>query len=196
MGTNYYLRKKPLLEKREELKKLIDSSEDGSNFREIKYMVDQMYGECDQYNRDNSIIHIGKSSYGWKFLWNPNIVEKDFGHYDTEQKKYISDIRPFGFYDLSREGIIDFVMNDDYVLYNEYGEKQDKQEFLDWALNKEGLDSISYYEKYPEEKQHVFCLGRDRQEFWSRVTGCVFTEPYQSDFEIDGLRFSTSVDFC
>lgn len=194
MGTNYYLRKKPLLEQREELKKLIDSSSDGSNFREILEMANEMYGECDRYERDKGIVHLGKSSAGWKFLWNPNIVEKNFGHYDMEKKEFIDDFRTVKKYDLSREGIINFVMDDSYVLYNEYGEVQDKEQFLDWALNKDGLDSITYHEKYPDEP--ISFHDEERQNFWKRVTGCLFFTPWQSDFEIDGLRFSTSVEFC
>ena len=194
MGTNYYLRKKPLLEQREELKKLIDSSEDGSNFREILDMANAMYGECDQYERDKAVVHLGKNSAGWKFLWNPNIVEKNFGHYDAEKKVFVDDFRTVIKYDLSREGIIDFVMDDSYVLYNEYGEVTDKKEFLNWALNKEGLDSVSYHKQYPDEPLPL--LDDKRQEFWKRITGCIFTKPWQSDFEIDGLRFSTSVEFC
>lgn len=196
MSTNYYLRRKPLLEQREELKRMIDQSGDGSNFKEILDMASVMYGTCTEYDRDLGVIHLGKKSFGWKFLWNPNIVKKDFGKYDQEKKTFIRDIRTVGMYDLSREGIEKFVMNKEYELYDEYGEKCDKEKFLNMALNSEGYDSVSYIKEHPEEKSSWLWLGLDKiQRFWADTVGCVFVSPLQSDFEIDGLRFSTSVEF-
>lgn len=196
MSTNYYLRRKPLLEQREELKRMIDQSGDGSNFREILDMANIMYGTCSEHDRDLGVIHLGKKSCGWKFLWNPNIVKKDFGKYDQEKKTFVRDIRTVGMYDLSREGIEKFVMSNEYELYDEYGKKCDKEEFLNMALNSEGYDSVSYIKEHPEEKSSWFWLGLDKiQRFWADTVGCVFASPLQSDFEIDGLRFSTSVEF-
>ena len=194
MGTNYYLRRKPLLEQREELKRMIDQSGDGSNFREILDMANIMYGECSKYDRDLGVIHLGKKSAGWKFLWNPNIVEKDFGKYDQEKKTFVSDIRTVGMYDLSREGIENFVMNDEYELYDEYGNKCDKKKFILMALNSEGYDSVTYLREYPEKRPSWLELEK-LQKFWANKVGCVFASPFQDDFEIDGLRFSTSVEF-
>ena len=196
MGTNYYLRRKPLLEQREELKRMIDQSGDGSNFKEILDMASVMYGTCSEYDRDLGVIHLGKKSSGWKFLWNPNIVKKDFGKYDQEKKTFVRDIRTVGMYDLSREGIENFVMNDEYALYDEYGEKCDKKKFINMALNSEGYDSMTYLIEHPEEKSSWLGLGLKKlQKFWADKVGCVFASPFQDDFKIDGLRFSTSVEF-
>ena len=173
---------------------MIDQSGDGSNFKEILDMASVMYGTCSEYDRDLGVIHLGKKSSGWKFLWNPNIVKKDFGKYDQEKKTFVRDIRTVGMYDLSREGIEKFVMSDEYELYDENGEKCDKKRFLAMALNSEGYDSISYLIEHPEDKASWLGL-ENLQKFWADTVGCVFASPFQSDFEIDGLRFSIHVDF-
>lgn len=191
MGTNYYLRRKPLLEQREELKRLIDESASCVNFSRIKEMVDVMYGDLTEYNRDGAVIHLGKNSGGWKFLWNPNIVMRNMGTYDAEKKEYIDNWQALKLYDLTKESIRKFVMDDNYVLFDEYGKWEDKEEFLEFAFNKDGLDSLEYQKEYPSEKAWSEV---ERQKMWIDL-GYTFDNIYQSDFYSDGLRFSTSVEF-
>lgn len=192
MGINYYLRRKPLLEQREELKRLIDESASCENFSRIKEMVYEMYGDLTEYNRDGAVIHLGKNSCGWKFLWNPNIVMRNMGTYDAEKKEYIDNWQALKLYDLTKESIRAFVMDDNYVLFDEYGEWKDKEEFLEFAFNKDGIDSLEYQKEYPSEK---IWSEVERQRMWAKL-GYTFKSPYQSDFYSDGLRFSTSVEFC
>ena len=76
MGTNYYARIIPTKERKEKLKELIDSDD----FRAIKEEIENLYGNYtdreSSYEDPNvrGIIHLGKRSGGWKFLWNPNIT--------------------------------------------------------------------------------------------------------------------------
>ena len=58
MGTNYYAIKKVSKDKKTQM---------------IHYIVNDMYDEFDElYNNEVKRIHIGKSSCGWKFLFNYN----------------------------------------------------------------------------------------------------------------------------
>lgn len=192
MGTNYYIKKVTTKEEREELKRLIDLSADGSKYSEIIDLVGQFYGRCDEYDRGAYTVHLGKNSGGWKFLWNPNITKVYNGHYDDETNTWVEDKPTYDKkYELTKDSIREFVMREGHVLVDEYGEVQDKEEFLKWAFEKEGLDSITYREKQPEEKVYY----NERQKIW-RELGFKFNDWYQFDFESDGLRFSTSIDFC
>lgn len=58
MGTNYYVKNVPTIAQREEVKKLIDLAE----YKEAAEML----------NNFAEYIHIGKSSGGWKFIFNLN----------------------------------------------------------------------------------------------------------------------------
>ena len=97
----------------------------------------------------------------------------------------------FQLYPLTKQGITDYVMQSDIEIYDEYGEKQDKKEFLDFAFNKEGLNSKSYYEKYQERPVLI-----SKSELINMLIseGYDIQYPYH-DFESDGLRFATSNDF-
>ena len=189
MGTNYYLRKLTTDKDRETLKNLIDLSADGSNYSEINDLVSTMYGKCDTWERDNYTVHLGKSSCGWKFLWNPNVVKRPTGHYDSEAKRWIDD----GFeyvkkYELTKKGIRDFIMDEGSIVIDEYGDIQDKEEFLEFAFNKEGVDSNTC-------KDEPSWANSEGQKLWKEL-GYKFDNAYQFDFYSDGLRFSTSIDFC
>ena len=71
MGTNYYAHRIPSKTKKELIKALIDTD----SFHDITEQVNNIYGEFNvDYggNVSGGIIHLGKASWGWKFLWNPN----------------------------------------------------------------------------------------------------------------------------
>lgn len=89
-------------------------------------------------------IHIGKNSGGWRFLWNWN----DGEYYN------------------SKEELLNFIRCGS--IYNEYGDLQDAEEFIDFALNKEGWDDTEYIKQNPRHGARVM------------------------DKYIDGLRVSTS----
>lgn len=128
MGTNFYARIIPAIEKQEELIKAIQDND----FDKIKTLVSTMYGSIDiDYSTDKIIggeVHLGKRSGGWKFLWNPNIYTRR--KYKIEEMQLII----YGYegkylYPLTKEGIKSFIEREDVVIYDEYGEKQDKEEF-------------------------------------------------------------------
>lgn len=190
MGTNYYIKQKPLVNDVNRLVSLIKDTLDNQNvnYQEIKDLVDELYDERTPFNLNGKVIHIGKNSAGWKFLWNPNIIK-------IPKYNYLNgDVMPYTYnkvYELTKESIREFIMRPENILVDEYGEIQDKKEFLDWAFNKDGLDSESYAEKYNDESRYPEI---ERQKMWKEL-GFTFNSIYQHDFYSDGLRFSTSVEF-
>ena len=207
MGVNYFARIIPSQEAKEALKVVID----GNVYRIISDLYKEMYGSLEYDYEDKMFkggyVHLGKRSCGWKFLWNSNIFIKRNGH--TEKIEYedgstgsrwIADpSETIYLYPLTKEGIKAFIDRDDVIILDEYDELQNKELFWDMALNwgyeKDdiGYDAGTYEEKYPEEKKYVLdselirLLERDGYKF-SSVT--------KSDFYSDGLRFSTSTEFC
>lgn len=63
--------------------------------------------------KDYQEFHIGKSSYGWKFCFQKSEYFKDF----KEFKKWLKD--------------------DNFEVIDEYGKKQNKEEFLQFILEKQ-----------------------------------------------------------
>lgn len=86
-----------------------------------------------------------------------------------------------GKYYSSKQELIDFVMAADSIV-DEYGQDHDAEEFLSWTLTKEGWSYNEDYVKHFYDDQ-----GKSRP----------FTaNPDYYDLEIDGLRVSSSTDFC
>ena len=78
MGTNFYAHIIPTKERKNKIKNLIDSDK----FNLITEEVEKTYGDFKAYEMDETpsgIIHLGKRSAGWKFLWNPNIYLLEMG---------------------------------------------------------------------------------------------------------------------
>lgn len=197
MGTNYYARIKPPQEKVEELKKKIDLD----YFDDVVSMVSELYGHRDEH-KDGFIVHLGKRSAGWKFLWNPN-VRKVYDGYETDEfgdthakwkHEYI--------YPLTKKGISEFFHRPDVFVYSEYyspsfetntpEDTPSADEFLEMAFNwgkKDGWDSKTYHNVMPNEGIYY---SRERAKFWEELG---FKTNYGNDFYSDGLRFSTSIEF-
>ena len=193
MGTNYYIKQKPLVNDVNRLISLIEDSLDyqNVNYQEIKDIVDELYCERTPFNLNGRVIHLGKSSAGWKFLWNPNIVKIPKSNYVNGKFVAVMPSIYDKVYELTKESIREFVMRPGNILVDEYGDIQDKEEFLEWAFNKEGLDSESYAKEYNGEGRYP---ETERQKMWKDL-GFTFNSIYQHDFYSDGLRFSTSVEF-
>jgi hypothetical protein len=162
MGTNYYRiptheemesRKRKLSEKIMALDISPDKIENG--FRTEEYGEDswQKYSPWEEF-REDSCIHLGKRSMGWKFLWN------------FHDKKYYKD----------KEELFSFIRSGRII--DEYGEEIDQEEFIkmsvDWC-QPNGLVVNSDYD---------------------RTSGSRFIGPKYWDLDIEGLRVSTSTDFC
>lgn len=174
MSTNYYLRRKPTIKDVETVKNLADNTLDGSNFVDIVNYVNDLYSES-----GDNVIHIGKRSCGWKFLWCTNV--------SRQNGKIVK------MYDFTRESITEFIMRDEYVVVNEYGDLIDKEEFLimafEWDID--GYDSVKYNLEY---KNNLYYDGTKNQEIFKEL-GYKFNYAWQSDFYSDGLRFSIFDDF-
>lgn len=142
MGTNYYWR--PLMTE-EEREKIIEKVKNSKTIQEIK---DFIY--YDLLNEEKSEIHIGKSSYGWQFLFNLGI--RNYTHGQSLKKEDIDK--------WFRSGVI----------FDEYGDEISVDDF--WALvdyKKDDMDYNEYDKKYPEEPH--YCCGYDQH-----IDGLRFTE--------------------
>ncbi len=199
MGTNYYAHIIPTRERKQELHDAIEAND----FRQVKTLVGEMYGSIEKsYNESNELIggtvHLGKCSCGWKFKWNPNVYVQRNGH--REGSKFVPDPDTgIYLYPLTKKGIKAFIDREDVLIYDEYDELQDKEEFWQMALNwgyekgNEGYDAASYHEENP---------GIPEWECRSDLINILEREGYQfvtwarSEFYSDGLRFSTITEFC
>ena len=209
MGTNYYAHRIPSKTKKELIKALIDTD----SFHDITEQVNNIYGEFNvDYggNASGGIIHLGKASWGWKFLWNPNwyIVH----HFHTEEEKeddgktisrFVDNPNTlYEVYPLTKEGIKNFIDQPDIEIYDEYGDRQNKEEFWDMAINwgcgkeDKGWDSKSY-EEWERKEGHYYQPWKTIGELVDMIKekGYSFTSDSQSDFYSDGLRFSTYTSF-
>lgn len=152
----------------------------GTNFYAIKQLPNSIKGkiceliETDQYDEAKKLfddnyekIHIGKSSFGWKFIF-------DYNH--------------FKYYDLNRKSINDFLCRNDVKLYDEYGEQVSIDDF--WRLvdsKKDGYDNLSYYKDSDTLPFLLFeeLIPDDLKEYK--------VEAYE--FYSDDLRFASTTDF-
>lgn len=187
MGTNYYARIIPREEDKQKLKNAIDNND----YNTIESMVAEMYSTLSEDSHKGGEIHLGKSSCGWKFLWNSNIHEYCDGYYD-ENNHFIPVYKTWYPYEHTRVGITNFVLRKDVEIYDEYGELQDKDEFLRYAINKEGIDCKDYY---TDPKYKSTYWGCDNEESLRKFKSLGFYPEY-GEFYSDGLRFSTSITFC
>lgn len=181
MSTSYYLRRKPSQDEITNLVSLVKASVDGSNFNEILDKVSMMY-KSDRYANfaDNEcrVIQIGHRACGQKFSWSCNLQRRIERTSDDNYETVYSYLYP-----LSKEGITEFIMRDEFVVVDEYGEVLDKREFLDMAFNwcldgKESSMEANRYYDFTNEQEPFKKLGYN------------FRNNYQCDLIIDGLRFT------
>lgn len=204
MSTNYYARIIPSKERKEELKKKIDEND----FNSIEALTSELYSRpYFDYGKQTFVggcVHLGHRAGGWKFLWNPNWYKKAKGH--TEEvfhdgavhTKYVSDgYDIFKYYDLNKESIKAFIDREDIVIYNEYNEKQDKEDFFNMALNwgkKDGYDHETYTEKHKDNFYYLSNLYVTDYMTFLKEQGFTLNKG-NMDFYSDGLRFATTTDF-
>ena len=192
MSTNYYLRHKPTFGQINELTVLIRSTKNGEHFKEVIDMVNKIYGEPDEYDqsKDWGKLHIGKRSRGWKFQWCPNIIKHNMSY--MEDGEYIPKYEYEYRYPLTKQGLTDFIMQDDIVVIDEYNEVQDKVEFLEMAFSwyPDGYDSRSY-DSVTNFKLYDF--SKEQEKYKS--LGFEFQSAYDTDFINDGLRWTIHENF-
>jgi hypothetical protein len=167
MGTNYY--RIPKAEEMEARKQTLigfvnnlDLSPENieSGFKFISPRKDwEWFSPWEMFLEDTN-IHLGKRSSGWKFCWN------------FHNNKYYS----------NKEELLNFIRSGRVV--DEYGEEQDVNEFILMALNWGEPNGLVVNEEY-RRSQRVKGHG----SFW------LDSEKYD-DLIIDGLRVSSSTDFC
>lgn len=191
MSTNYYLQHRPTDTQIDDLIKLVNSTKNGVNFKEVINLVHEMYDEPDEWVDAPDIfgrLHIGKRSRGWKFQWCPNIIRHNVSYMDNGLyvSKYEYELR----YPLTKQGLTDFIMRDDIVVINEYNEVQDKKEFLEMAFSwyPDGYDSRSY-----DRESRLYNFSKDQEKYKS--LGFEFQSAYDTDFINDGLRWTILGNF-
>ena len=150
MGTNFYLRRNLSNDQKELLKQYIDQDE---------------YDKI----RDNlpEDIHIGKRSYGWKFLWNAN---------------------KFQYFKPNIESLYEFLKSGD--IYNEYGEKFTFDQFINEEIRTTGYD-IETYAKETHNVEPTSICECDRFETLHNIKPNIYGE-----FYIGKYRFTIWDDFC
>ena len=194
MGTNYFCHIIPSKERKKELHDAIEAND----FPLINKLKEEMYDSIRmEYGEEKiigGVVHLGKRSSGWKFCWNPNVFVVRQGHLeDTPYGTRIWVEEPSTgkyLYPLTKTGIHDFIFREDVLIYDEYDELQDKEEFwnmaLSWGYEKgnEGWDSASY-----EERHTSYPITGELTDFLKRE-GYKFSSDTNSDFYSDGLRFA------
>lgn len=198
MGTNFYAR---IIPKEEDKQKLIDFIK-YNHFNVIESFASELYGERNEYTRRGNVIHLGKRSGGWKFLWNSNVIRYVEGYLD-ENNHYVPVYKYDYVYPLTKQGITDFCNREDVIITDEYGEQYAPKDFLEMAFSwgqpdgytgktyEESHKGESGYKNYYWSEKYQRGMHSKDDEMWFDLGYIV--EYY--DFESDGLRFSTSIDF-
>lgn len=125
MGTNIYARLHPDNKERSKIAlKIKDAIM--SNEPDMYY---QIYNILDEYKKKYPVIHLGKRSGGWDFLWAPNPE----------------------YYQANKQSIDLFLHRKDVLLYNEYGDILTPQEVWDDYANYEGLTDEEWVKEHPED---------------------------------------------
>lgn len=125
MGTNIYARLHPDNKERSKLAlKIKDAIM--TNEPDMYYQIESI---LDEYKKKYPVIHLGKRSCGWEFLWAPN-------------PKYYSD---------NKRSIDLFLHREDVILYNEYGDILTPQEVWDDYANCDGLTDDDWNKEHPED---------------------------------------------
>ena len=193
MGTNYYARLMP----KEEDKEMIMNAIIDNNVNKVKDIAKTLCSQRDDAHPNGHIIHLGKRSSGWKFLWNPNVIKIRLGRMGKDSIYHYEHL-----YSLTLEGIKNFIMQENVVIYDEYDQTWNKEAFLSMALNwgtdNDGYDSKTYEDsKNPSYPLHYWSERHQRyvrsseEEMWLDLGHNVL----YYDFYSDNLRFATSIVF-
>ena len=198
MGTNFYAR---IIPKEEDKQKLIDFIK-YNHFNVIEDLASELYGRRNEYTRRGNVIHLGKRSGGWKFLWNSNVIRYADGYLD-ENKQYVPVYKYDYVYPLTKQGITDFCNREDVIITDEYGEQYTPEDFLEMAFSwgqPDGYTGKTYeeshkgetgYRNYYWSEKYQRGMHTKDDEMWFDLGYIV--EYY--NFESDGLRFATSINF-
>jgi hypothetical protein len=166
MGTNYYFiptheemlkRQQTLIQQVTSMDMSVENLERGMKY--VSPTKDwEWFSPWDMFLEDTS-IHLGKRSAGWKFCWN------------FHKNKYYSD----------KESLLEYIRSGRVV--DEYGEEQKVEEFITMALEWGKPDGLVVNREYRKKER-------------AKGVGSFFDDPKYDDLVIDGLRVSSSTDFC
>lgn len=186
MSTNYYAKILPNQAEKEILKLAIDTN----NEYLVKELVDLYYNVRDSEHQDRKIIHLGKRSAGWKFLWDTNYFPFIDIKVDGEgNKKAIKVLRKTA-YELNKESILKYLQQDNLLILDEYCNKIKLSEFIEIAFSDSGLDEESYRKSHQTSELSLNLRSNQEQKLWEEL-GVSFTSNMSTEFISDGLRFST-----
>ena len=158
MGTNFYLRRKLSQKEKEIAKQYIDEDK----YDEIRKMLPED-------------IHIGKRSYGWKFLWDAHFFE---------------------YFEPTKESLFDWLESGQII--DECGDEFTFDQFINDELKgrlDKGWDIESYYIDRPEDKSSWYDFSSRNRYFYQRCPNLNINVNRYGEFYIDGLRFTVSEDF-
>lgn len=145
-------------------------------------------------NADFEMLHLGKCSRGWKFQWCANIIEEN-RYIVLENGSYIKRHKYRCRYPLTKEGITNFIMQENLEVVDEYGDIQNKREFLEMSFNwcPTGLlpsdETDTYFWDYSSYQEKFKQLGKFGQ------LGIEFKSPADYSFINDGLVWIIFDDF-
>lgn len=158
MGTNFYLRNKLSQKEKEIAKQYIDENK----YDEVREMLP-------------NDIHIGKRSYGWKFLWDAHF---------------------FKYYKPTKKSLFDWLQSGQII--DEYGDEFTFDQFINDELVgflDEGYDIESYYEANPKEQYYWYDYKERIDEFIRKSPNTDIDIDKFGEFYIEDLRFTVSEDF-
>ena len=193
MATNYYAQITPTLERKRELVDLILV---GKNYGDIVKEINKTFGFYGvdiggEPKANGGVIHLGRlEKPGSRFLWNPNIFffntlkSKQDGSFEVQY----TEVTPYMTYRLDKLGISTFINRPDLTVYTEYGEWQDKDEFLKMAFEFDDFDEEEFKKNY---------VNRFPDKIYSaemKKLGYNVKED-TSIFYNDGLMFYTNTNF-
>jgi hypothetical protein len=166
MGTNFYrvLTESEIISKKNDLIRNVQAMDISiesieSGFKTVSPRKEWEWFTPWEIFIEDTNIHLGKRSMGWKFCWN------------FHDNKYYS----------CKDELLDFIRLGRVV--DEYGEEQDVEEFITMALEWGEPNGLVVNEEYRRKKR-------------LNGMGSFFDNPKYDDKIIDGLRVSSSTDFC
>lgn len=131
----------------------------------------------------NNLIHLGKKSAGWRFIWNP--------HYSLCG----NDVE-FPYYEPTKSSIENFLFNSgEYIaIFDEDGKQILGSLFLKLAFDSEGLTTTEYYKGISSQIQSNYDQGI-LNHVTDAITDKINLSVGNFEFSNDGLIFSSTTEF-
>lgn len=164
MSTNYYLRVLPPID----IKKRVKAAVDTDNFEKLEtlsayYRQFPEYPDEEDYTQKRfGLLHLGKRSGGWKFLWNPHLTA-----FCTDYKTGKYELQSL--YSLSPEGIESFLKSfPDAYIVTEY-DKSAQPAVLDVPDNEaELVKDDRYMDLYEDMDQFTIDAFLEMAFSWNK----------------------------